>query len=47
VPFNLQPGESLQVEFIDVIGFDPETTHLSVSTDAITDADLSNNDYPR
>jgi hypothetical protein len=46
-PFDLPPEATTAVDFTDVLVVDPLELSINVSTDAITDAELGNNIYPR
>lgn len=46
-PFDMQPSATLDVDFSDLRDLDPAPLRISISTDAITDADTGNNNYPR
>ncbi len=46
-PFDMQPSATLDVDFSDLRDLDPAPLRISISTDAITDADMGNNNYPR
>ncbi len=46
-PFDLAPGATVGVDFTDVAGVDLTTLHVNIETDAVTDAEIDNNSYPR
>lgn len=46
-PFNLAPGATTAIDFADVTALDLASLHVNVETDAVTDAEIDNNSYPR
>lgn len=46
-PFDVEPKVSFDVDFVEIREPDPAAFYIVLSTDALTDADLGNNTYPR
>lgn len=46
-PFDLLPGATIEVDFTDIEVGDLARLHVSMETDAVTDAEIGNNSYPQ